>query len=168
MTGLWLALALAAAGQEAPAQASAGPPAIRGTGAFIGVSVADLEASTRWYEERLGLRVIARMPANQGTAATILEGHGLLVELIRDEAAVPLRTAAPAIERNYRVHGIFKAGVIVADYEALLERLRAQGAAIAIGPFPARADQRANFIIRDNEGNYLQFFGDYLAPGQNP
>jgi hypothetical protein len=28
---------------------------------------------------------------------------------------------------------------------------------IAMGPFPRTAEQRANLIIRDNNGNYIQF-----------
>jgi hypothetical protein len=57
------------------------------------------------------------------------------------------------------VHGIFKAGVVVDDYDVTLATLRARGVDIAIGPFPARNGQRANFIVRDNAGNFIQFFG---------
>jgi len=33
------------------------------------------------------------------------------------------------------------------------------GGLIAIGPFPATREQRANAIIRDHAGNFIQFFG---------
>jgi len=55
-------------------------------------------------------------------------------------------------------HGFFKAGIIVEDYEGTLSRLRQRGVPVALGPFPARDRQRANFIIRDNAGNLIQFF----------
>ena len=64
------------------------------------------------------------------------------------------------------VHGIFKAGVIVDDFDQAIATLRKRHVDIVIGPFPARATQRANAIIRDNAGNYIQFFGAY-APA-NP
>ena len=30
---------------------------------------------------------------------------------------------------------------------------------IAFGPFPARPNQRANMIVKDNAGNLIQIFG---------
>jgi hypothetical protein len=46
----------------------------------------------------------------------------------------------------------------VDDYEGALKRLRERGVQIAMGPFPANGDQRANVIIRDNSGNLIQLF----------
>ena len=148
------ACVVALAAQDPPAT-----PAFTTAGAFIGQSVADLEASTRWYRTRLGLRVVMEAPPIEGVRAVVLEGGGLIVELIHNPAARPLRAVAPAITHTTLVHGIFKAGLIVDDLEATLAMLRERGVEIAIGPFPARNGQRANFIIRDGEGNYLQFFG---------
>ena len=128
-------------------------------GAFIGLSVADLEASVRWYSEKLGLKVVMRPPKYEKSTAVILEGGGLIVELMHNEDAVPLSQAAPAITRNYLVHGIFKAGIVVQDFDKTIASLKARGVPIVIGPFPATAEQRANAIIRDNAGNYIQFFG---------
>ena len=88
----------------------------------------------------------------------MLEGGGLIVE-VHNPKAVPLRTAAPGLTHTTLVHGIFKAGLIVDDYEQTLAALRARGVDIAMGPFPARDGQRANVIIRDNAGNLLQLFG---------
>lgn len=139
-------------------------PAFTTKGAFFALSVADVEKSARWYSDKLGLKVVMQPPAYEGTRMIALEGGGLTVELIDDPKAVPLTTAAPQIGRNYLVHGITKAGIVVDDWEGLLATLNARGVPIEIGPFPARAEQRANLIIRDNEGNYIQFFGDYAAP----
>ena len=55
--------------------------------------------------------------------------------------------------------GIFKYGIFVQDYDATLAAIRARNIPIVIGPFPKRADQPANFIIRDNSGTYIQFLG---------
>ena len=52
------------------------------------------------------------------------------------------------------------------DFDAAVASLRAKGVPIVIGPFPARAEQRANAIIRDNDGNYIQIFGGYAAAAQ--
>src|SRR5262245_35974969 len=127
----------------ASAQSASAPP-FRTTGAFFALSVADLDASARWYTEKLGLRVVQQPPPRGGVSARILEGGGLIVELIHNPAAVPLGKAAPSITNTTLVHGIFKAGVIVENYDATLSALRARGVEIAIGPFPARDGQRAN------------------------
>jgi catechol 2,3-dioxygenase-like lactoylglutathione lyase family enzyme len=138
---------------------STGTPPFRATGAFFALSVADLEASTRWYTDKFGLRVVQQPPSSGGVSARILEGGGLIVELIHNPAAVPLSKAAPAITHTTLVHGVFKTGIIVENYDATLAALRARGVEIAIGPFPAHDGQRANFIVRDNSGNLIQFFG---------
>jgi catechol-2,3-dioxygenase len=38
------------------------PPALVANGAFFALSVADIVASTRWYTEKLGLRVVMQVP----------------------------------------------------------------------------------------------------------
>lgn len=149
----------------AAAQPSSSPsPLFAARGAFFAVSVGDLEASANWYAQTFGMRVVMRSPPRDGTAAIVLEGGGLTVELIEDSAAVPLRSAAPSVERDYRIHGLFKAGIVVDDWDALLAGLRARGVPIALGPFPATTEQRANLLIRDLEGNHIQFFGGYATP----
>ena len=137
----------------------AAPAFTSARGAFVGISVSDIEASVRWYTEKLGLTVVMRPPKIEKSTAVILEGGNVIVELMHHDDAVPLGTAAPSITRNYLVTGIFKAGIIVDDFDKAIAELRARGVPIAIGPFPATAEQRANAIIRDNEGNYLQLFG---------
>jgi len=134
-------------------------PAIAASGAFFALSVADIDASARWYSEKLGLKVVMQAPKRDHAAVTVLEGGGLIVELIQHDDAVALGKAAPAVKGNLLVHGVFKAGVIVDDFDKTLAMLRARGVEIFIGPFPAGANQRANLIIKDNAGNLIQFFG---------
>ena len=122
------------------------------TGAFFALSVANIEESSRWYAEKLGLDIV--LQANQGTAVTVLEGEGLTVELIQDPAA------RPATWQPGAVHGYFKAGFGVKDLDKTLEQLVARGVQVAFGPFPAQGAQRANVIIRDNAGNLIQIFGN--------
>lgn len=124
-------------------------------GAFFAISVADLEASSRWYVEKLGLEVVLDVPMNDGAAVKVLEGGGLIVELVRHDDAVPADCSAidPAL-----CHGMFKAGVLVKDLDKTLEKLAARGVPVAFGPFPAQPNQRANAIIRDNAGNLIQLF----------
>lgn len=151
-----LAIVLLGLGVAPPRPAVAQPPAepaFTTTGAFFALSVADLAASRRWYQEKLGLRVTMDLPAGDYPAVVALEGGGLVVELIHDRTATP-RTGEPG-----KTHGISKVGMIVEDFDRAVATLRARGVEIVAGPFPPRAGQRANLLIRDNAGNLIQLFG---------
>ena len=137
----------------APAKSAEPDRPLKGAnGAFFALSVANLEESSRWYAEKLGLDVV--LQATQATAVTVLEGEGITVELIHDPAA------RPASGQPGSVHGFFKAGFAVKDLEKTLEQLVARGVQVAFGPFPVQGGQRANVIIRDNAGNLIQIFGN--------
>jgi len=134
-------------------------PLFTATGAFIALSVRDVATSARWYREMLGLRVVLVPPKSGDATAVILEGGGLMVELIQPDGAKPLGTVAPGVRGSVYVHGYFKAGLIVEDFDRTIAAIRARGIEIAFGPYPKSATQRANAIIRDNAGNLIQFLG---------
>ena len=142
---------------HAQGAATVAPESIRAAGGFIALSVADLDASAIWYQDKLGLRVAMRPPKNPNSSVVVLEGDGLIVELVQHDEAKSLAGATSSTRGALYVHGIFKAGVMVEDLDRLLVQFRERGVPIAIGPFPARDGQRANFIVRDNAGNFLQF-----------
>jgi catechol 2,3-dioxygenase-like lactoylglutathione lyase family enzyme len=159
--GLLAGLALVSASMPAPlawgqTQSPGGRRAILDTrGAFFALSVADLGASTQWYRDRLGLDLTFSVPSSGGVAVNVLEGGGLMVELLHFDSAGPdpCGTGDPS-----RCHGQFKAGLFVTDLAKTLERLAARGVPVAFGPYPAQPNQPANAIIRDNAGNLIQLF----------
>jgi catechol 2,3-dioxygenase-like lactoylglutathione lyase family enzyme len=157
---LLLCVAVLFAAPTQPAARREPTTAVQVTGAFFALSVRDLDASAHWYSDVLDLHVVMRTPKTDKAAVVVLEGGGLIVELIRHDDAVSLAAAARGITDPILVHGIVKAGLVVRDFDALLARLRARQARIAFGPYPARPDQRANVIVEDNAGNLIQFFGD--------
>jgi catechol 2,3-dioxygenase-like lactoylglutathione lyase family enzyme len=145
---LTIALLLPASGHAAEAVPWKGV-----TGAFFALSVSDVQASTKWYAEKLGLKVKLEVPEHDGVSVVVLEGGGLTVELIRHGKAAPAPAAIPL------VHGLFKAGLVVDDFDRVVATLRARGVELVAGPFPAKGDQRANVVVKDNAGNLIQFFG---------
>jgi hypothetical protein len=56
-------------------------------------------------------------------------------------------------------HGYVKAGLVVENLDKTLAALKARNVQIAYGPYPARGNSMSNFIIKDNSGNLIQFFG---------
>ena len=131
------------------------PPFEAVTGSFFAISVPDLQASTRWYAEKLGLKSILSVPKQPGAVGVnVLQGNGLTVEIQQHDTAEPVTRGAPSDR-----HGIFKVGVFVRDFDATLALLRARGVPIFMGPFPKRSDQPAQVIVRDTSGTLIQFFG---------
>ncbi|HET8947711.1 MAG TPA: VOC family protein, partial [Candidatus Polarisedimenticolia bacterium] len=136
-------------GPSAVATTGAAAPAFTTTGAFFALSVADARTTAKWYQEKLGLTIVMDVPRQDKNTVIALEGGGLIVELIQNDDARPLASAAPATKGNgFLVHGMVKAGVIVSDFDATLARLRERGVPLAFGPFPAKGSLRANFAIR--------------------
>lgn len=165
--GLVVAMLLAAPTPASEATSAQSAP-LASKGSFIAISVADMDATERWYIDKFGLKRVLALPVRDGRAMRLLEGDGMIVELIKDPDARPLKALSPPIERDYLVHGIFKGGIFVGDFNAAIARLKERGVAMAFGPFPATAEQRANAIIRDNEGNFLQIIGDYSTAPESP
>ncbi len=132
---------------------------INASGAFFALSVSEVNASAAWYSEKLGLQIVMQPPKENQSTVIVLEGGGLIVELIQNDEAQSLSEIAPTIKDRTLVHGIVKAGVIVDNFDKLVANLKERNVEIAFGPYPATAEQRANLIKRDNEGNLIQFFG---------
>jgi catechol 2,3-dioxygenase-like lactoylglutathione lyase family enzyme len=156
-----IALLIGFAVSAASGTCAAAPPqpVLSSTGAFFALSVADIAASGRWYSEKLGLEVTTKPQKIGPGEFMVLEGGGLIVELIQNGEAVPLSKLTPPITDPFNVHGFFKAGVLVTDIDATRKMLEARGVPIAYGPFAAKDGRRANFIITDNAGNLIHFFG---------
>jgi len=146
-------LALAALSLLAPPSP---PPPITASGGFFALSVADLSASAKWYTSAFDMTPAMHAPKQNGTEVMVLQGKGLTVELIHSDAAVPLASLGPKAKDAIAVYGFVKAGILVDDFKATVETLSEKGVTIAYGPFPERADQKANLIIQDNAGNLIQ------------
>ena len=129
-------------------------------GGFFALSVADINASANWYSEKLGFTIVMQPPKSNQSAVVVLEGGGLIVELIQHDNALSLSAVTPTIKDRTLIHGIVKVGVLVDDFDKTVAILRERNVPIAFGPFPATTEQRENVIIRDNEGNLIQFFGN--------
>jgi catechol 2,3-dioxygenase-like lactoylglutathione lyase family enzyme len=130
------------------------PPFDAVAGSFFAISVPDLQASARWYREKLGLRSIMSIPKQPGAVGLdVLQGNGLTVEIQQHDGAEPVTRGAPSDRQ-----GIFKVGVFVKDFDATLALLRARGVHIFMGPF-RNAGQPPQVIVRDTSGTLIQFFG---------
>ncbi len=161
-----IAACLSVAAQVDTASSQQEPqPVLAATGAFFALSVADIKASSQWYVDKFGLAVTFQLPPSSPVKVVVLEGGGLIVELIQHDEAIPLTKLTPERSDAVEVHGYFKAGVIVKDLDKTLALLKARDVSIAHGPYAAKEGRRANFIISDNAGNLIHFFGELPGTG---
>ena len=136
------------------------PPFNAVNGGFVAMSVPDLDASSNWYVEKLGLKIVKHATsADKKSAVTILQGNGFSVELIWLADAVSLSKIAPELKGSHQVHGIFKSGIFVDDLDSAWQELKSRHVTMAFEPFFDASMQCRMFAIRDNNGNILQFFG---------
>jgi catechol 2,3-dioxygenase-like lactoylglutathione lyase family enzyme len=136
-------------------------PALAAHG-YLAFSVVDIDAGVKWYREKLGLRTLFYAPRTEAVhaSAAFLQGGELFVELVQVDGAadlsryLPPRQIAEGAGRQY-IHGLFKAGAVVDDFNQAVATLRARGVAIVDGPRPTKSGQPANVTIRDYEGNRI-------------
>jgi len=116
---LLISLALPHALHAQPADPSKTSPLIQARETFIGLSVLDLDASTQWYSDKLGLEVTRQFARTDETRsrAALLQGGGVTVELVQHDDAVPLRTILPRPGGALYVHGIFKVGMTIDNFD---------------------------------------------------
>lgn len=149
----WLMCVVVALLVQNPTRAALEPPFASTHGAFFALSVADIDASAKWYSEKLGLAVVMRSPQQDKASAVVLEGGGLTVELVKHDDAIAPSKESPLI------YGFMKVGLVVDDLDKTIANLKGRGVPIFLGPFPARGNIKSNAIIKDNAGNLIQFFG---------
>src|SRR5512141_1469496 len=99
---------------------------------FVNLTVRDLEASTKFYQETLGFKHIFTMPGPGGKAALVhlrwSKYADLLISLPRDGKAVPDPRGA-GVSLSFQMLERFEGSV-----DALAEQAKAKGANIVSGP----------------------------------
>lgn len=155
-----LTIAFCFQGASAPPAQNNGAVVGKTSGAFFALSVADVAALSRWYQEKLGFRVLSQGEApNKIAKFALLEGDGTIIELIQHSQAKERKVAAPSIVEPYQLHGIFKVGMVVADLDGVYRELKKRSVPIAYELMRAKDVPMRSFSVRDGEGNLIQFFG---------
>jgi len=128
---------------------------------WVGISVPDVDASARWYQDKLHFTVARRMelPDHKLRIAFLaLEGFTLeLIELQGSVALDTLRSRPPEVARD-QLQGFQKIGFQIRDVDRLAAELMRGGVSLVMAPTDDPPFGQRFFLVRDNAGNLLQFF----------
>ena len=132
----------------------------KGPGAFIALSVADMDRVLPFYRDTLGFRVHSSGTApNRPIRFALLQKDAALIELVQLPDAKPRAEAAPGITQAVQIHGFFKSGFVIDDIDAEYARLKALKVEFAYELGQPPGGPYRSFGVRDPEGNLLQFMG---------
>jgi glyoxylase I family protein len=134
----------------------------------IGMSVADLQRSIRFYCDGLGMRVVSQSSFQHGTQdgkyeeilglpgatgkVALLKLETLQLELFEFSFPAPKRGDP---NRPVCDHGITHFGIEVADIQQVYDRLRAAGATFHCLPLEFFGKTKATYV-RDLDGNVFE------------
>ena len=124
----------------------------------VGIAVADLDATIKWYHDRLGMIVLhEEVNEEQGVREAMLSVRGAPVGSAQIQLMAPLdETSTIAKFLDKRGPGLQQLAYRVSDIDALTERLREDGVRLLYdAPRRGTADSRINFIHPKDAGGVL-------------
>jgi catechol 2,3-dioxygenase-like lactoylglutathione lyase family enzyme len=123
----------------------------------IGLSVADLDAQQRWYQQALGLDELVEhfeLPEPRVRTVVLRAANGLRIELIEREGSTPQTFNDPLEAALTRGYGHW--ALEVEDLDQTFAGLSAAGAEPVSPPAPAVQPGARFAYVRDPEGNLLE------------
>jgi catechol 2,3-dioxygenase-like lactoylglutathione lyase family enzyme len=127
---------------------------------LVGISVADVDASVKWYEENLGFKTIKRMELPQyDLRLAFLELNGFRVELIENKKSFSIKKYVPDYQDGSGLlQGMAKVGFLVNKIDPIAESLKKRGVPFVVELREDKEFAVKFFIIQDNSGNLIQYF----------
>jgi len=120
----------------------------------VGLSVPDLEASAKWYQEILGFSIEKRMEIPPIHAKIVwLKAGEFRVELFQMEGARPLPDDRRIPNQDLMTQGWKHLSLGVKDVRQTVEALKKRGVDIAM---ESVVEDKAMAFIRDNAGNLIE------------
>lgn len=128
-------------------------------GSFVAVIVNDIDVSISWYQEVLGFELIDRVDVpERGFRQSNLKRALMDIELIELKTAISQEEVLSKNPSVSHIHGIFKVGFQVSDFDAWL--LHLTNAKVEFGGSVV-TDQKTGkrmLIIKDPDSNRIQLF----------
>ena len=125
---------------------------------FSAVVVRNIGVSKSWYQSVFGLKVKTESHDIQGGyKVAILESENLLVELMELRGSLSRDTLVANKVAGTQIRGHFKIGFKVDNIDACLKKLSQLQIEVP-HVWEDKVSRKRNFIIKDPDGNLIQFF----------
>jgi methylmalonyl-CoA/ethylmalonyl-CoA epimerase len=120
----------------------------------VGLSVPDLEASIKWYQDKLGFKTEKRLFIEQIPAKTAFMINGnFRLELFEVAGAARLPEARRSPDQDLKTHGTKHLSLGVKDVRKILDILKNRGVDVAM---ESAVEGKPMAFIRDNCGNLIE------------
>ncbi len=122
------------------------------------ISVPDLEASVKWYEDMLGFTFVKNVdiPVLPCRIAFIRKGD-FEIEIFEHRETIPMDEARKNPNTDNQTQGNKHMAFYCPDVPALAEALKAKGVEVIIGP--QQVEDTTMCFIRDNSDIIIEFIG---------
>jgi catechol 2,3-dioxygenase-like lactoylglutathione lyase family enzyme len=132
--------------------------AMPGRPAFIGLYVKNVETTAKWYEEKLGFRVLQQRKISDQLGFAMLEGYGLWIEVIQNPKTISRNQITSALGNANQIEGFFKIGIFTNELDSLEQLFKSRGVKFRYEKMKNDNFAMTLFIIEDPEGNWIQFY----------
>ena len=126
---------------------------------FTALIVEDIDQSIDWYTSFLGLEVHNKTELKErGLAIANLKKEGIWLELIEMKSAISLSELMKDKENTSRIHGIFKTGFLLSDFDKWISFLEETNVHFHGSVVKDNNTGKRTVIIKDPDGNSIQLF----------
>ncbi len=125
---------------------------------FFTISVPNMDETVTWYQTMFDMETIRIPPRDTVASIAVLRNKGLMIEVIQHTASAPIEQYAPALDRRFLIHGLFKVGFFVKNIDEWVARLERKGAKFRGGLVEDKLNRVRTILVLDNNENIIQLF----------
>jgi catechol 2,3-dioxygenase-like lactoylglutathione lyase family enzyme len=128
---------------------------------LLAMSVANVDDSVKWYEEKLGFAVVEKMdlPA-YNLRIVFMERDGFRLELVEDKKSVSLPSIQcyfPGVNDKTKLQGFTKFSFLTENVEQVSKDLKGKNVSLIMDVTKDEKQKVKFILLHDNSGNLLQF-----------
>jgi catechol 2,3-dioxygenase-like lactoylglutathione lyase family enzyme len=122
----------------------------------LSLSVSNINTVAAWYKNLLGFTLITpRLDFTESSGYCFLELNGFKLELVEDKHSKPFRRDSPPL--HSLLQGVTHFSFKVDDLTAAIQSMKENNVEIVIEDFTVTAIKNRIMIVRDPDGNLVEF-----------